>query len=165
MALSWVDYSNGEGLGDVRNKINTFNNDVVTDVNANTAAITTLNELGLYQFSRVTGSSTTSDTYSPLNSLVIPNAPAGTYEFKLSMTFTYNTTNKSSYFNISTTGGSSWMEIRREAKDSTDIMNESYTFPVEHTGGDIDLRIEFRVETAGNLLTVLASNLIVERKL
>ena len=41
-------------------------------------------------------------------------------------------------------------------------MNESYTFPVEHTGGDIDLRIDFRVETAGNLLTVLASNLIIE---
>ena len=116
MALSWVDYSNGEGLGDVRNKINTFNNEAVTEVNTNTAAIATLNDLGLYLFSRVTGSSTTSDTYSPLNSLVIPNAPAGTYEFKISMTFTYSITNKSSYFNISTSGGATWMEIEERLR-------------------------------------------------
>lgn len=36
MALSWIDFINGEALSSVRAKINSFNGSVVTDVNTNT---------------------------------------------------------------------------------------------------------------------------------
>ena len=38
-ALNWVDYNNGDSLLLIRNKINTFNSDVVTEVNKNTVDI------------------------------------------------------------------------------------------------------------------------------
>ena len=41
MALSWIDFINGEALSSVRAKINGFNGSVVTDVNTNTTNTTT----------------------------------------------------------------------------------------------------------------------------
>ena len=41
MALSWIDFINGEALSSVRSKINSFNTNTVTDVNTNTGNITT----------------------------------------------------------------------------------------------------------------------------
>lgn len=41
MAISWIDYSNGDTLSAIRTAENAFNNAVVTDVNANTTQVTT----------------------------------------------------------------------------------------------------------------------------
>ena len=159
----------------VKSDLDTVDAKVTTNegnITANTAAIATLTPkvdnleaLSVYEFSRITGSSTTTNSYTRLNSLTLTNAPAGTYEYKMSMTFTYSTTSRSAYFRVSDDGGATWTEIRREAKDSTDIMNESYVFPtVNPSVGDIELVVDFRTESNSDTLTVLASNLIVERK-
>lgn len=42
MAVSWIDYINGEGLLSIRNKINAFNNAVVTEVGTILSNITSL---------------------------------------------------------------------------------------------------------------------------
>ena len=118
-----------------------------------------------YAYNKVAGASTVSNVYSPLNSLLLPNAPAGIYEYKFSMTYNYNATTRSSFFRFTVDGGVSWNEMRREPKDGTDNVPLFYAFPYAHVGGDIDLRVEYRCENNGDTLNVQFIDIVAERKL
>ena len=120
----------------------------------------------LYEFNKVQGVSTTSNAYSALNSLILSasNAPAGTYSFQFNALFNYNSTGRSAFFNISDDGGTTWVEVRKEAKDTTDVNSFDYSYPYVHTGGAIDLKVEYRTESNSDTLNVLGSNIVVERK-
>ena len=123
--------------------------------------------VGKYYYSKFQGNSTTSKVYSPLGSLTVPKPPSGVYEYKFSMTWTYSTTNRSAYFRVSYDGGASWFEIRKEAKDTTDLYPIYYAFPhvFTQTGNDdIELLVEYRTEANGDVLNVLYLDLVVERK-
>ncbi len=124
----------------------------------------TLETLALYEYSKVNGVSTTDNTYAPLNALSVISAEAGIYEFKFTLVYTYSTTNKSAYFRMSNDGGTTWVEVRREAKDSTDVMTGDFSYPHQHNGGDIDLIIEYKTESTGDTLNVMGSNIVIERK-
>jgi len=119
-----------------------------------------------YHFSKVAGASTTTNTYSPLNSLLVTAAQGTVYEVKFSMTFNYNTTTRSAYFRFTVDGGISWNEVRKEAKDVTDNNAVFYAFPITHIPGDnIDLQVEYRTESNGNVLKVSFIDVVAERKL
>lgn len=120
-----------------------------------------------YYFSKVSGVSTTSSVYTQLNRLTVIAPPSGVYEYKFSMTWNYNNTTKSAYFRFSTDGGVTWNEVRKEAKDVTDNYPAYYAFPVQFTqiGADnIDLIVEYRTETDGDVLNVSYMDIVVERK-
>jgi len=119
---------------------------------------------GTYDYKKVKDQVTTSDAYAPLVSMATPAREAGTYEIKISSTFTYNTTGKSAFFRWSIDGGTNWEEFSVEPKDVTDKKALSYDFPYEHLGGAIDIRLEFKCESASNTLTVLFANLVFEQK-
>ena len=173
MGLNYTDFENGDGLLDIRNKINTFNNSVVNEVSNLEAkdteqdvSIQELQEVSTsYNYNKVSGISTTSSTYSVANSLLVEDAPEGVYEYKFIMTYNHSTTTKSAYFRFSLDGGTTWNEVRKEVKDVTDNIPVYYGFPVVHPGGDIDLVIEYRTEVDGNVLNVSFIDIVVERKL
>lgn len=202
MAITYTDFNDGDTLGSIRTKLNSFNNSVVaetsilqnsissnttdivsnsTNIASNTANINAnyfditdnqdriadLESLTLYEFNKVSGISTTSAAYTEANRLTVTTPPSGVYEYSFSFTFNYGTTNKSAYFRFSTDGGTTWNEIRKEAKDVTDNIPLYYSFPVNfvQTGTDnIVLIVEYRVETAGDVLNVSYMDVIVERK-
>jgi len=119
---------------------------------------------GTYDYEKVKDQVTTSATYAPLASMVTPDRIAGTYEIKISATFTYDTITKSAYFRWSIDGGTNWEEFNVEPKDTTDKKALDYSFPMEHLGGAKDIRLEYKCEADGNTLTVLFANLVFEQK-
>ena len=121
--------------------------------------------LNYYEFNHVGGTSTTSKTYSQLNRLTLPaSTPAGTYMIQFNVMFGYNQVGRSSFFQASDEGGANPIEIRREAKDLTDVNTFDHSYPHVHAGGILDLVLEFRTEKDGDVLTIYGSNIVVERK-
>ena len=120
-------------------------------------------ELHFYEFSKVQGASTTSDTWVQLNELIV-TPPEGTYMLQFNALFSYDSTGRSAFFRASDDGGATWVEIRKEAKDTTDTNSYDYSYPYIHTGGSIHLIVEYKTENANDTLSVHGSNLVVERK-
>jgi len=175
MAIAWdvTDFENGDALLSIREKINGFNNSVVADVNLNTTTIgtntsniATLESLvHNYQVNQVSGVSTTSSAYTPINSLTVSNAAPGTYEITLSMLFSYSTITRSAFFRFSRDGGVSWKEIRQESKDLTDNIASTYVTTAVHTTGDLGIQVEYRTEADADILNVATMDIIIDRKL
>ena len=144
----------------------------ITDIDAVTAVNITqqqeldiLTDLKFYEFNNVPSASTTSKVYSQLNRLTLPPSTlAGTYMLQFNVLFSYNQVGRSAHFRASDDGGTTWIEIRREAKDVTDVNTFDHSYPYAHAGGIIDLIIEYRTENNGDVLMVLGSNLVIERK-
>ena len=105
-----------------------------------------------------------SETYLPVVSLLTPDIPAGTYEFKLAFTWSLNAATRSMYFQFSLDGGTSWTEWVSEPKDSTDDIPFSYFFPFAHPGGILDCRLESRLENAADNGLISFSDIIIDRK-
>jgi len=150
-----TDRQNADTL--LQNSINTNTTDIqgIKDIQTN------------YYYKKVAGSSTTSNTYTQLNRLTVTTPPSGVYEYKFSMTWNYNSTTKSAYFRFSTDGGVTWNEVRKEAKDVTDNYPVFYAFPYVFTQtgtDDIDLIVEYRTETNGDVLNVSYIDIVAERK-
>lgn len=162
--VPWSDFNNGDTLLTIRQKLNSYNTEVGNELFRLDSDVATLSALNIYEFNKVKGVSTTDENYQPLNELVVPSAPVGTYHLQFNALFSYSSTGRSAYFRASDDGGTTWTEIRKEAKDVSDTNGFDYSYPYSHTGGDIHLKIEYRTERNGDILNVHGTNLVVERK-
>ena len=118
-----------------------------------------------YDYSKVADVTVTDATYEQVAELVTPSRVAGTYKLTLSMLHTLNTTARSAYFRFSQDGGSTWVEVPREPKDTTDKDPRTLIQTVVHTGGIMDIKVQARKEAAGDVLIIDALNIIFERKI
>lgn len=129
-----------------------------------TGVATLADDTPTYDYKKVTDFITTSDTYVSLAELITPTREAGTYEIKISTTFTYNSISKSAYFRWSIDGGTNWEEFSVEPKDFTDKKAMSYSFPYPYLGGVMDIKLECKCEASSDTLDVLFANIVFERK-
>jgi len=116
-----------------------------------------------YNFEKVKNLLDISDTYQPIVSLATDRLCEGIYEIKASVTYSYDRTTKSSFFRWRLDGGA-WEEIKKEAKDITDITVSSFFYPTQLSRGVHVLEIEGRKESGGGTFDILFANAIIERK-
>ena len=117
-----------------------------------------------YDYEYVEGVTITSPTYAQVARLITEERDAGTYTITNSMLYSYDNINRSAYFRFSLDAGINWVEIRKEPKDNTDKLPESYTTTLVHTGGAVDVRIEARTDDAADTLTLYKLDIMLERK-
>lgn len=118
-----------------------------------------------FDYSNADGSSTTSNTYTTLNSVSLTAAPVGIYQMLNTVAFTYSTTTRSAYFRVSLDGGTTWVEYREEVKDVTDTNLTTQMCVIDHTvAGDLSVLIQFRTENNGDSLAILKNCMTLERK-
>jgi len=93
---------------------------------------------------------------------------AGTYEIKLSMTWTYNQTSSSARFRWSIDNGVNWSYFQEEPKDSTNMNPKYYGYPIVYvsnlTTAD-NIIVEMRKENAGAIMIIDFLDIILERKI
>ena len=102
-------------------------------------------------------------TDTDLARLQLSGQPTGTYEVKLSLTYTFASTSKSAVFRFSLDAGVNWEEFSKEPKDTSDREALSYFFPLS-TGGTIDVWLQGRKTGGTGALDVKFANIIVEQK-
>lgn len=95
--------------------------------------------------------------------VVADNLAAGTYELKVSHTFTLPTLLDFFEWQVDV-GGTLSDAFRREPKDLDEVFGWSYFFPVIHAGGPITITLRGAVEAGGTNCTVNWANLVYERK-
>ena len=100
--------------------------------------------------------------YQNVGNLLWSDAPAGVFEVSLSVVWQYDTNKKSGYLRY-TLDGTTWYETSEEPKDRTDTRHASYTFPIEHSGGDIDFRVEFSRESCDYVMDIHFCDLTLKR--
>lgn len=119
-----------------------------------------------YQYDKQQDIVITDDAYEEIARLTTTEQPAGTYEYKLAMTYSLDSTSSSAYMRFSIDGGSTWNEMVREPKDNTDKIMLAYGFPYEMVAPEIiDIVVEIRKENAGDILQVYYIDIVAERKL
>jgi hypothetical protein len=123
-------------------------------------------EKAIYEVSKVSDHLVTDAAFEPLVSIPLVEAPAGWYEYKFSVLYTINSTVNSAFFRYSTDGGSTWWEIRSESKDAADQVPLTYFFPIQYSGetNNLSLAIEVRKENAGDVMTVLFADAVIDKK-
>ena len=88
------------------------------------------------------------------------------YEFKLSITYTLNTSVRTAFFRFSIDNGVIWEEFQSEPKDITDKTATFYAFPKQYAQvvpTDNVFLLEAAKENALDVLTVNFADVIVER--
>ena len=90
-------------------------------------------------------------------------APAGNYEVTISMVWNYNLTNKSGLFRWTIDGGTTWLETSEEPKDKTDERPFSVSFPVQHLGGERNIKVEAAKENNTHTMTMYYCAVIYKR--
>jgi len=106
-----------------------------------------------------------STSYQPIAMLITQARKAGTYEITFSITFDYDSTNKSAIFHWTIDNGATFEEFRVEPKDKTDKKALTYTFPIVRTTDAVfEVGINGKCESSGDTLTVDYASIIVERK-
>ena len=117
-----------------------------------------------YDFEQVIDGVVPSDTYTEILRLGKVSANPGTYRITLAMLFNLDNVNTSAYFRFSLNNGVNWVEVRRESKDITDVIPQALPRSIVHTGGDINIVIEGRKESAGDILLLPFMEITLERK-
>ncbi len=168
MASGWTTISDlvdeGQNVSDkLDSAFANLDADIVDDRNR----LTDLENTNFYNFDYVKESGITivDDSYEQVANLVTPVRAVGKYKINLSMIFTINSTVNAAYFRFSLDGGATWKEMRKEAKDVTDNNVNNYTLVLDHTVSSvIDIQIEARKESAGDVLTIDAIDVMCEHK-
>lgn len=117
-----------------------------------------------YEHANTANFTVANDAYEEVNRLTTTSLPAGTYQLTLSMIYTINSVTSAAYFRFSIDGGNTWVEVRKESKDISDKLNETYITVDNFAGGIKDVVVQARKETAGDTLIVLDQSIIYERK-
>jgi hypothetical protein len=184
--LGYTPFPDGARLDTVRNKLNSFNDSVVLEVNNLIQEVTnqgnriTTNEINIaqlrvdvdnietivdyYEYEEYSNVDVPSDSYTEVGSLHRTDVPDGTYEVKLLGTYSYDNTNSSAYLRVSLDNGSSWMEFRREPKDKTDLEAISFILPVSISSGIADVVVEGKKENAGSVFTIQRLDIVLDKK-
>ena len=118
-----------------------------------------------YDYTTVNDITVTNDVYEQVASLIIADRVAGTYRFEATMLYSLNSVTNSSFFRFSLDNGATWVEIRRETKDITDVIPVAYATTVVHTGGAVNIVVQARKEVASDVLTIPTIDLMFNRKL
>ena len=126
--------------------------------------VETLQGFHSFNYETVSNRNVVGDTYEDIINATYANLAAGIYTLTLSMVFSLNNTNTSSFFRFSIDGGSNWLEMRKEVKDITDLEIVSYTKPVVHGGGNFTLIVQSKKENASDVLNIAEMSSIFERK-
>jgi len=116
-----------------------------------------------YDYDKKGGYTDLPDTYTTLNDLIVDRL-AGVYVYGISLSWIFDRTNDSVYLRFSTNGGTTWNEFIAEPKDKTDTNATFYSFPSEHNGGIIQMKVEIRKDTGGGQLDVPFTDVWIERK-
>jgi len=116
-----------------------------------------------YDYDKQSGYTDLPDTYTTLNDLIVDRL-AGVYVYGISLSWIFDRTNDSVYLRFSTDGGATWNEFIAEPKDKTDTNATFYSFPSEHNGGIIQMKVEIRKDTGGGQLDVPFTDVWIERK-
>ena len=137
----------------------------------NASAISDLSSFGTYDYVKKgipdTGNPIviTDTTYQDIAELTTPIRGIGTYQITFSLTFDYDSTNKSAGFQWTLDNGTTWEQFSIEPKDKSDKKALTYTFPSELTVEAIfNFKMQGKCESSGNTLTVDYANIIIERK-
>lgn len=133
------------------------------DIATNSASITALEGLSTYDYATISNVTVTNDVYENILTLTTPIRDAGTYEIRMSQMYTLASTVNSAYFRFRVDGGT-WVEVRREPKDVTDIVPMDYWKVISHVGGTITVEVESRKGNAADVLTILEMSAAVVRK-
>lgn len=135
-----------------------------TDIATNTSDIVALQGLQTYDYQTGSNITVTNDVYENVLTLTTPVRDAGTYELRMSQLYSLNSTTTSAYFRFRINGGT-YVEVRKEPKDNTDLIPMSYFKVLTHAGGSaITIEIEARKEVAGDILTIAEISAAVDRK-
>jgi len=117
-----------------------------------------------YNYSNVQDISVQTETYTSLNTLTTSSLPAGTYQVTLSMLFGINSVVRSAYFRFSLDGDNNWTEVKKEAKDVTDLIPTTLVLVEDFTGGEKTIEIEAKCEDSSDTITISNQTIIYERK-
>ena len=146
---------------------NTFMTETLASIASHDTRLTTLEGHSFYTYDYTTVNDITilDDAYETVATIEVADRAAGTYRFEATMLYTLNSVTNSSFFRFSLDGGVSWVEIRREAKDITDIIPVAYATTLVHAGGAINIVVQARKEVASDVLTITSLDLMFNRKL
>lgn len=155
--------STGQNVSDQLDTAFTNIDDAITQVDANTNALSVLTPLNNFSTVQIVNHTVAGTTYEPVASF---NATkdAGSYLVLQSMIYSLDSITTSAFFRFSVDGGTTWTEVRREPKDNTDKEPLSNAFMLTHAGGILDIQIEARKEAIGDVLEIFSLDLIIERK-
>ena len=145
------------------NEINTLKtNDATQDTN-----IAALMDRYDYQSTNVTDKSTTDDNYASLVSLEKLNCNASDVRnVTISLIYNLDTIDNHGYFRFSFDDGVSWNEWTVKVDNTNDHIPVTYTVPysVANDTDNIKVLVEYKVESAGDTLTVDRASIIIDRK-
>ena len=89
---------------------------------------------------------------------------AGLYELSISSTFLINAINNSVFRRFSLDGGATWDESSEESKDATDKKFRHYSFPLDHSAGQvIDYILQLKKEASADNLDVFTASIWLTR--
>jgi hypothetical protein len=95
--------------------------------------------------------------------------PAGKYEVTISMVWNYNTNRRSGQFRWTVNGHETdpadiiWLETSEEPKDKSDKRPFSVTFPIEHSGGIRNIKLEATRESNAYEMTMYYATVTYKR--
>ena len=103
------------------------------------------------------------ETYIEIGSFDTPDLPNGRYELGVSVTSTFDRTNKSEFLRWSDDGGSTWDEFSSEPQDKTDDKPHYYAYTKENYSGVKQFRLEARKETGAGTMIVNFADCWIKR--
>lgn len=149
----WMAYIDGPGPADI--------SELVPLVEAPT--FPTWDPLATFDYHKTNSPIAVGDSWTEINALAI-DRPAGLYVWAVSVTWVFDSSNRSAEFRFSTDGGQTWGEAwRLEPSDNTNRHPLFYSFPVQHAGGPRSVIMQARKLSAQGVLTVTYSDLWYQR--
>jgi len=103
------------------------------------------------------------ETYIEIGSFDTPDLPSGRYEIGVSITSTFDRTNKSEFIRWSDDGGTNWNEFSSEPQDKTDDKPHYYAYTKTGYSGVKQFRLEARKEADAGLMTVNFADCWIKR--
>lgn len=153
--------TNESNITSIDSRVTTAEANIAT----NTSDITALEDKNSYDYQKITSFTVTGSTYEEITRLTTTSRSAGTYKLDLSMLSSLNSTTTSAFFRFSLDGGTTWVEVEREPKNTTDVIPLNYFTTIGHTGGVFECIVQGRKEVAGDVLTVHTLDISFDRKL
>jgi hypothetical protein len=107
----------------------------------------------------------TDDPWTTIGTVTMNGAQPGIYEYKISVTYTLDSTTTSAFLRFSTDGGATWNNFQAEPKDISDARAVFYSYPIEVTAqSDLKLDLQGAKELLGDTMVVTFADVIIDQK-